>query len=172
VKTDPIIVFAQERAQELRDAANFGSWQVVAELCESPQAPMFIDDASGEGGMTALMYASQQGRLDVVRVLLDHGADTNVADAGGRTALMHAAASGEASLFGPLMDQGADSTSKAHNGWTSLMFACMHGHWVVEALLERRGERRDVLELQAALGVAQAHHQTAVADLLEGMLLE
>lgn len=41
-------------------------------------------------GMTALMHASWLGYERSVRVLVEHGADINLADNDGATALMHA----------------------------------------------------------------------------------
>lgn len=174
VATDPCLLFAKRRAADLWEAASYGTAQAVTELCSSFQAPMYINEGTGQGATTPLMAAVQAGRSDVVHILLDAGADADAVDARGRTALMHAAACGEAGLFGPLMARGADVSPKAHNGWTSLMFACTHSHWVVEPLLELMRERRDgqaplgELEWQSALGVARAHEQHAVVDLLEG----
>jgi hypothetical protein len=47
-------------------------------------------DARDEQGRTPLMLAVMQGRQDVVRSLLDHGADPNIADNTGRTPLQQA----------------------------------------------------------------------------------
>ena len=41
-------------------------------------------------GNTALIYAACNGRLEIVKVLLSHGADVNIANKYGHTALMYA----------------------------------------------------------------------------------
>jgi ankyrin repeat protein len=47
-------------------------------------------DVADTRGRTALALAAYEGRTDLVRMLLDSGADPNVADSDGRTALFHA----------------------------------------------------------------------------------
>ena len=51
-------------------------------------------DAKGNGGNTALMYASMFGHESCVRALLEAGADKEAKDKDGKTALMHASERG------------------------------------------------------------------------------
>lgn len=166
------------RAEELADAASFGSIEVVHEFLQSPQIATFLNCPTGEAALTALMAATQAGRLDVVQELIKADAQVNLTDTLGRTALMHAAVNGEVSLFGPLIDAGADASIKADNGWTCLHFACAaqcsYGHCeAVEQLIdlsERRGKVRDDMELQSALNVARSKDRLGVVQLLDNIL--
>jgi ankyrin repeat protein len=174
VESDPIVLLAKEKASELRDATAYGSVDVVAELCASPRAAMYIDQGIGPFATTALMSAAQAGRLDAVRVLLDAGADVDACDSCGRTALMFAAANGESNVFSALIERGAAVGFRAQNGWSSLMFACGLGHHraAAELLLigERRGDAPDDMQVQSALGLARAQGQKAVISFLEALL--
>jgi ankyrin repeat protein/catechol 2,3-dioxygenase-like lactoylglutathione lyase family enzyme len=60
-------------------------------------------------GWTPLHAAAQQGRLDIVRLLLEHGADVDARESGDNTTALHwAAARGEKDLVQTLLDAGAD----------------------------------------------------------------
>lgn len=171
---DPAVQLAKLRADELMDAASFGSIEVVREFLASPQIAMFIDYPTGEACMTSLAAAAQMGRADVVTALLDAHADPNVPDAGGRTALMAAASAGEFELLPLLLARGANPALKAANGWTCLQFACGaegggHGHCDAVQRLTA-GFSFSHLELQSALGIAQRKKLDALVQLLEGML--
>jgi hypothetical protein len=177
----------EHRAETLRNAARYGSLEVIAELCGSADVSRFIDEVKGEEQTTALMEAVMAGRGEAVKALLDAGADANLRDSEGRTALMLAAEGLHAQMFVPLLDHGGDASLKAHNGRTCLLFACAADEAalaradgtrvsledVVEKLIdqsEARGKVRDDMELQAALGVARAKQRAGVKQLLADML--
>lgn len=56
-------------------------------------------------GQTALMLAVSHGRLDMVQMLLDAGADINIKDEDGSTALMCAAEHGYIEIVKYLLNQ-------------------------------------------------------------------
>lgn len=62
-------------------------------------------------GQTALMLAVSHGRLDMVRMLLEAGADINIQDEDGSTALMCAAEHGHVDIVQHFLSQSdCDST--------------------------------------------------------------
>eukprot|EP01041_Mallomonas_annulata_P009533 gene9533-19826_t len=102
----------------------------------------------------ALMWASSQGRLETVAVLLEAGADVNNADNDGITALMWAAGSerddsdghkkgmfekatkGQIGVVKLLLVYGARVDMQDNDGITALMYASFNGHVdAVDALL-------------------------------------
>jgi hypothetical protein len=88
---------------------------------------------------TALIMAAWSGHIDVVRILLDAGANTNL-DVG-RTALNRAAESGHIDVVRALLDAGASTDQPGNGGGTyygdPLINAAAAGHIdVVRALLD------------------------------------
>ena len=84
------------------------------------------------------MTAARTGALDVVRLLLDRGANVNAAETWrGQTALMWAAAEGHAHVIPTMLSHGADVAARSTKGWTPLLFAVREGRiGVVQTLLE------------------------------------
>lgn len=72
---------------------------------------------------TALMEASINGHLDIVKILLNSGADINLEDWDGRTALMFPALNGHKDIVIELINKGADLNKKDNDGETALMKA-------------------------------------------------
>ena len=88
-------------------------------------------------GLTTLMRAAYIGRDDLIKDLIDRGADFSARDIAGYTALMCAAYSGKLSSVKTLGGGGADVNAYDLQGSTALMFAAQNGHLeVVEALIE------------------------------------
>jgi ankyrin repeat protein len=75
------------------------------------------------GGMTPLMYASRDGRMEIVRTLLDAGADINVRDANDITPLIAAITNNHPDVARLLIDRGADVKAVDWYGRTALWAA-------------------------------------------------
>jgi uncharacterized protein len=115
---------------------------------------------------TALMWAVSQRHPEIVKALLENGADLKARtvvrrltvmldqgppgvktarqhahqiDAGGSTPLLFAAASGSAEAAGALLDHGADVNDSAADGNSALVLAAFAGHGAVARLLLERG---------------------------------
>ena len=99
-------------------------------------------NAPGDGGLTPLMLAAHLGRLDLVRLLLDAGADVNAADERGYTALFHACHNADEDRGWPevvqaLLEAGADKEACIGFGVRPLMYAAGQGEAaVVKVLLD------------------------------------
>lgn len=73
--------------------------------------------------LTPLMRAAAIGHLEVVRQLLQEGADVNFRGPRGSTALMFAAGGGHLEIVQVLVENGADVLLKEDGGWTARMHA-------------------------------------------------
>ena len=125
-----------------------------------------VNAAETERQQTALMWAASQRHPDVVKVLLENGADVKARtvvrrltvmldqgppgvktarehahpiEAGGSTALLFAAVSGDVGSARLLLDRGADVNDTAADGNSALVLAAFQGHGAVARLLLERG---------------------------------
>ena len=77
--------------------------------------------------------------MEVCRLLVEHGADPNVAKRNGETALMEAARGGHMEVCRLLVEHGADPNAATSDDVTALMWAAQRGHIEVCRLLVEHG---------------------------------
>lgn len=77
-------------------------------------------------GDTAVNLAALGGHVEIVRMLLDHGAELNPAT--GWSPLQYAAFENRAEMVKFLIQKGAQKDALAPNGYTALMLAARNGH--------------------------------------------
>jgi hypothetical protein len=104
----------------LQAATCAGHASVVKKLLDNKANP---DLATRAGRKTPLFLALDNGREDIVRLLVESGANLDVGDAGGNTALMVAAKKGNGSLAEFLLKRGASTRLVNRDGETALMQA-------------------------------------------------
>eukprot|EP00092_Neocalanus_flemingeri_P104019 GFUD01133180.1.p1 GENE.GFUD01133180.1~~GFUD01133180.1.p1 ORF type:complete len:449 (-),score=125.35 GFUD01133180.1:51-1397(-) len=93
-------------------------------------------DSRDQDGTTPLMLAARNGRVKVVSLLLEEGADPNIRKISGVTAIFLASVGGYSDIVTKLVEAGADADPQSQEGGTPLMAATQAGHLdVVEKLL-------------------------------------
>lgn len=125
-----------------------------------------ILDARNGHGETALMLAAAKGNMDLVKLLVGHGAKVNVS---GWNPLIYAAWSGRTEVVKYLLDHGAQIDAVAPSGISALMMAARGGHFeTVKLLLWEVADPNLRSESGAtALGLALKGRNTEIADLLK-----
>ncbi len=91
----------------------------------------------GAPGWTALMFAVNKGKGELVIFLISRGADVNNRSLNGRTALMCAAKKGHIKIVALLLKHGADAATIDKAGNTALSLAKKKGHAKIVKLLKR-----------------------------------
>jgi ankyrin repeat protein len=104
-------------------------------------------------GFAAVHVASRAGNVEVVRMLLEHGADATLQTEKGYNPLHLACFSGNTELVRLLLGQGVEVEAKTTDGSTALHFAARYGQLstrqtVVQLLLDHGADVSAVMELQ------------------------
>ncbi|HEY7170346.1 MAG TPA: ankyrin repeat domain-containing protein [Vicinamibacterales bacterium] len=90
-------------------------------------------------GQTALMWAISERHADVVRVLVEAGADARARAVSGFTPLLFAARAGDLDSTRLLLDAGADVNEASSDGTGALLVATVRGHAKLAIFLLDRG---------------------------------
>jgi ankyrin repeat protein len=118
----------------LHSAAQQGDEASVQSILNGSVAD--IDKRESKHGHTPLCRAAMNGHVHIIRILLAHGADPEVATVRLRsTPLLIAAERGHDLAVEALLLGGADVRAKTRGGWTALHQAAAKGHVVVVARL-------------------------------------
>ena len=100
-----------------------------------------VDARVGRKGETMLMLAARKMHTEIVKLLLDNGADLNIKGNYGYTALMIAVREGNTEIVKLLLDNGADLNIKGNYGYTALMIAVREGNTeIVKLLLDNKAD--------------------------------
>lgn len=102
-----------------------------------------VSEATTRRNVTALMWASEQGSLEIARLLLDEGADVDAVQTNGDTALILACHKGHLAVVRLLIENYADlNATRADDGMTALMLASKNGHLSIVQLLLFKGAQK------------------------------
>ena len=146
-------------ASQLTDAAQQKDWAVVHGLIEQGAD---VNSAQGDG-MTALHWAAWHGEADLVRLLIEVGANVGVATRiNGYTPLFLASQHGHAAVIGALLEGGANLNLASTTGSTPLMFGAAAGQVDAVRLLLNAGADVNAVESareQTALMFAAADNR-------------
>ncbi|CAC5385132.1 unnamed protein product [Mytilus coruscus] len=88
---------------------------------------------------TPLKLAAQECLTEIVRMLLDKGADYNTCENNGVSSVMCACRYGHTEIVGMLLDIGADYNTCENNCVSSVIVACRYGHTEIVRMLLDKG---------------------------------
>ena len=131
-------------AAPLRLAAGKGHAEAIGLLIDMIERGATVGAVNMEGA-TALFLAAQEGKADVVGLLIEKGANVDAANAQGATPLLLAAMNGHAEAVGLLVEGGANVDVADEDGVTPLHTAAKNGHAEVVGLLIKGGDKVDAV---------------------------
>ena len=141
-----------------------GNLDIARELCKKMDiATPWLDDSS-----SPLLWAACADRMNVVKELVNKGADTEVTDGIGRTPLHRASEKGHLNVVKFLVESKADIQAKDNVGKTPLFLASENGHLdVVQFLVENKAaiNAKNNYGL-TPLDIAKGYNYISVADYL------
>ena len=159
----------RQTSTQLMEASMKGDTFMVETLLNDANTLESLNVRGGKSGSTALIMASAQGHVDVIRLLIAAGASFAAVNNLGLTALMGSAHGGHITAAQLLVNAGADlETAGGKYSWTPLMWASYANHMsVVEYFLDQgaRVDVRDNLGRTPLIG-ASSRGNTATVDLL------
>ena len=129
-------------------------WRAVQECLLAGAEP----DTVGRDGRPVLMDAALAGHVEIMRLLLDMGANVNGTSAAMVTALMEAAATGLTEGCQLLIARGAKADQVDRDGWTALMCAALNGHVDVLRVLLDHGAKVDPTDHRDRTALHHATH--------------
>lgn len=153
----PFFLAAQDLSEDVLAAARKGDAAAVKALLDKG-API---EAKTPYGVTPLFFAARNGHTEVVRLLVERGAQVNVTDTFYKsTALGWAAGSGHADVVRLLLEKGATGADQA------LTSAVAAGHAsTVQAILDKGGLKPP--QLSSALALATNRGKADIAEMLK-----
>ena len=150
---DLFALTAPEEEQMARQAGRAAPAR--ADIAGATRAYRYNELISSQGGMSALHFAAREGFTDVVKALVEGGADLNQANAGDRTTpLLIAIINGHFDLAKWMLEKGADPNAAAFNGVAPL-FGVLNIQWAPKSLYPspkaHQQQTTTYLELMTAL---------------------
>jgi hypothetical protein len=153
----PLLALAADPGEDLRQAAMRGDTAAVKALLDAG-TPI---DAANSYGATALTFACDRGNLEIVKLLLDRGADANLKDQFyGSTAIGWAAYNGHADVVKELLSRGVPGVDDV------VGMAIDRGHPAVVQVVIDSG-KADKAALGGFLVAAQQAKNAEIVALLE-----
>ncbi|MBP5427495.1 MAG: ankyrin repeat domain-containing protein [Clostridiales bacterium] len=117
------------------DVCREGNLQFIRRFLETRES---IIDIRNKEQKTALMVACERGQVEVVDLLIKHGACVN-SICYNLTPLMFAIESNHIDIVKKLIEKGAEINYQNEMGWTPLMYASRCGHSVIIKMLINNG---------------------------------
>ncbi|TMS34825.1 hypothetical protein L596_002339 [Steinernema carpocapsae] len=152
---------------ELHRHARLGNVGQLKRILDSGKVHV---DCVNSDGISPLMWASGNGHLAAVQILLNEGARINLRKPDGVTALIFASQGGHRDAVDLLINNGAEVNAQTSEGGSALLAAAQNGHVaVVQSLLKCGAATRQTLEdgANAMFLAAQNGHVRVVKALLE-----
>jgi ankyrin repeat protein len=99
----------------------------------------FLLDQGAQVGVDDLVRIVGNGNIEVVKMLLEKGADAAAATEYGKTPLHEASKNGHLEIAMMLLEKGADAAAATEYGWTPLYEASENGHLEIAMMLLEKG---------------------------------
>ena len=131
-------------SDNIHEAIIKGNLEAVKTILETN---VDLVEARDSDNLTPLLLASIHGQTEIVRFLIEKGADIHAGDNENSTALHNAAAQGHSAVLLLLIDKGARINQCDGNGMTALHFAASYGRPECAKLLLEKGANVNAREI-------------------------
>jgi len=171
-EADEWIQYIRSKPVTAQDLLGAALDKTVSEVQKILDAGIDVDACDATARETALMVASGGGNMEVVRYLIERGADINAKSCEGSTAIMPAVHRNRADIVGLLISKGAKVNYAIETGYkfTPLQLACQLGHVEIVKCLLDAGARVNVTATDGStplISAAFKGHHDVVQMLLD-----
>jgi len=152
----------------LHTAAECGDMEALRLLLSTEEGKALVN-SQAEAGMTPLMFAATNGHMDIIKALVDAGADVNAADHDQWSALWALADQGDAQAFQQLVEMGATIKGEDTSGNTILHVAALAGAAEIVKSILQSGQVDKEATNDAGLTakqIAETYGHKDIADIL------
>jgi len=130
-------------------------------------------DKKDIAGQTALMYAAETGNLEIVKYLVEQGANINAVSGrkGRGTPLIYAAAANKVEIVEYLLKNGGDiNATTPYQNETALIWAVASGHEKIVKLLLENGADKNITNRggENVIDIAKKLDKVYMVELLSG----
>ena len=128
-------------------------------------------NTTGRGNHTALIKACKNGYTDAINLLLEAGADPNIADDSGVTCLMFAVGEDCSNeVLQAIIDHGADVNNASNDNCTALMLACAKRHADAINVLLKAGANPNITDDSGATCLMCAVGKDCSKEVLQAII--
>ena len=121
-----------------------GNLEALEKLLNDTKEKKIINKLDSKNGKNMLFVASEEGRLEMVDLLLEMGARVNYTNREKNTPIIGAAYYGECEVIQLLVDKGGNINAVGENNETAILVACRRGHMKTVEFLFSLGASLDV----------------------------
>ncbi|XP_026156563.1 histone-lysine N-methyltransferase EHMT2 isoform X2 [Mastacembelus armatus] len=143
----------------LHHAAKLGSLEIVNMLLETGQVDV---NAQDNGGWTPIIWAAEHKHVDVIKALLNRGADVTITDKELNVCLHWAAYAGSVDIAELVLNAGCSLSSVNMHGDTPLHIAAREGYLECVTLFLSRGADIDIMNREGDTPLTLARVDTPV----------
>ncbi|XP_071383588.1 histone-lysine N-methyltransferase EHMT2 isoform X2 [Centroberyx affinis] len=143
----------------LHHAAKLGSLEIVNMLLETGQVDINAQDS---GGWTPIIWAAEHKHVDVIRALLNRGADVTIMDKEKNVCLHWASFAGSVDIAELVLNAGCSLASLNMHGDTPLHIASREGFLECVTLFLSRGADIDIINKEGDTPLSLARADTPV----------
>ncbi|XP_044026576.1 histone-lysine N-methyltransferase EHMT2 isoform X3 [Siniperca chuatsi] len=143
----------------LHHAAKLGNLEIVNMLLETGQVDVNAQDS---GGWTPIIWAAEHKHVEVIKALLNRGADVTISDKELNVCLHWAAYAGNVDIAELVLNSGCSLASVNMHGDTPLHIAAREGYLECVTLLLSRGADIDIMNREGDTPLTLARADTPV----------
>lgn len=159
------------KGEPLNDACLYGKTEIAQYLADKgANVNLVYKYKDGSSTDTALLQAVKSGSYEIIKLLVQHGAEVNYKDADGNTVLMNACMYGSKNIIEYLIQKGAKINDQNSEGQTALIIAAGSGYTDNVRILLKYNADKNIKDKSGytAVNTKKAKNDSEIRKILNG----